>query len=134
VVLRCADALRTQDWFAEAVTTRVILPEGSADARTELGRLRADVGEERTFTYLDAHFGRPTVVITTRRASPDQAHELARVSYAFSPAFALLEPALLVAAFAVLLASVLCASRLDLTIVRGPEWHRKQVRPTHCPP
>lgn len=52
-----------QDFFAESVTTRVVIPEGSSDVQVSLGRIRAEVTEERTFTYLDTMIGRPTKII-----------------------------------------------------------------------
>jgi hypothetical protein len=51
-----------QDFFAESVTTTVILPEGSSDVKVSLGRLKAEVSDDRTFTYLDT-IGRPTKII-----------------------------------------------------------------------
>ena len=52
-----------QDFFAESVTTRVIIPEGSSDVQVSLGRLTASISDDRTFTYLDTMIGRPTKII-----------------------------------------------------------------------
>lgn len=95
--------------------------------RVDAGRLVASVADERTFTYLDTHIGRPTKVITTRRMTSDDTDAHVHISYKFSPLYALLEPALLCAVFATLFAIVLGASRLDLTIVRGAAWRAEQV-------
>ena len=118
-----------QDYQADVVTTRVVVPEGSSAVRVNAGRLQADVAEERTFTHLDTHIGRPTAVVTTRRMTGDDVSAHVHVSYKFSLLFAALEPALLVAVFATLFAVVLGFSRLDLTIVRGAAWRAQQVPP-----
>lgn len=123
-----------QDFQADVITTRVAVPEGSSSVRVDAGRLAASVADERTFTYLDTHIGRPTKVITTRRMTSDDRDAHVHVSYKFSPLYALLEPALLCAVFATLFAVVLGASRLDLTIVRGAAWRAEQVRRARCAP
>ena len=46
--------------------------------------------------------------------------------------FAALEPALLVGAFSMLFMLWVGASRLDLTIVKGPEWEARQVCSLLC--
>lgn len=121
-----------QDYQADVVTTRIAVPEGSSGVRVNPGRLAAEVSEERTFTYLDTHIGRPTAVITTRRMTGDDTTAYMHVSYHFAPLFALLEPALLVAVFATLFAAIITFSRLDLTIVRGAAWRAQQVSPPTC--
>lgn len=55
-----------QDFFAESVTTRLVVPEGSSDVHVALGRLTAEVSDNRTFTYLDTMIGRPTKIIKVR--------------------------------------------------------------------
>lgn len=60
--------------------------------------------------------------------SAEEADAMVRVSYSFAPAFAGLEPALLVGVFTLLFMVWVGASRLDLTIVKGREWEARQVR------
>ena len=57
---------------------------------------------------------------------------MVRVSYTFAPAFAGLEPALLVGVFTLLFMVWVGASRLDLTIVKGREWEARQVCSMLC--
>ena len=56
-------AAYVQDFFAESVTTRVVIPEGSSDVQVDLGRLTASITDDRSFTYLDTMIGRPTKII-----------------------------------------------------------------------
>jgi hypothetical protein len=57
----------------------------------------------------------------------DDADAMVKVSYTFAPMFAALECTLLVGAFAALFFFWIGVSRLDLTIVKGPEWQARQV-------
>ena len=64
--------------------------------------------------------------------SAEEADAMVRVSYTFAPAFAGLEPALLVGVFTLLFMVWVGASRLDLTIVKGREWEARQVCSMLC--
>lgn len=57
----------------------------------------------------------------------DDADAMVRVSYTFAPMFAALEPVLLVGVFSLFFLFWVVASRVDFTIVKGPEWQAKQV-------
>ena len=53
-----------QDFIADVVRTRLILPEGASDVRLRPGALPLTEEDGRTFSYLDTAVGRPTKTVT----------------------------------------------------------------------
>lgn len=98
-----------QTFFADTVTTRVVLPEGSRNLRVlappELDLTETDT---KTYTYLDT-LGRPTKVLTQGRVTKDHAVRV-QVSYSFNRLWALQEP-------------LLCSlGALALSVLPSPIW------------
>jgi hypothetical protein len=122
-----------QEFIADRITTRVILPEGSAAVSVNPTAFPTSQEDSRTFSYLDTFLGRPTKVITARNVTRAALRHPVEVRYTFTPVFILLEPALLIGAFLALFLTSIVFSRLDLTIAKDDRWRKRQVRPCHTP-
>ena len=122
-----------QDYVADEVTTRVILPEGSSDVGVRSSRIPLAQSDETSFSFLDTFVGRPTKVLKARDVMRSMLAYPIEVTYRFNPVFALLEPALLIGSFFAAFLALIALGRLDWTIAKDSKWHAARVRrPSPC--
>ncbi|XP_063236205.1 dolichyl-diphosphooligosaccharide--protein glycosyltransferase subunit 1 [Bacillus rossius redtenbacheri] len=104
------------DMYAEVVTTRVILPEGSHDIQLATPYPVERLPDTLHFTYLDTK-GRP--VVTLRKTNVVESHiQDFELQYNFPRILMLQEPLLVVIAFYLLFLLVIIYVRLDFSITK----------------
>jgi oligosaccharyltransferase complex subunit alpha (ribophorin I) len=82
--------------ISDEFVTRVALPEGASILKVETSGNRAEITEDKTFSYLD-FLGRPTVVVTMKNHIPQAIEGNLRITYKFSKVNLLIEPLYIVA-------------------------------------
>lgn len=103
----------------------MVLPEGASSISAKVP-FPVNQSREVKLTYLDTA-GRPVVVLHKTNLVPD--HDVPfTVTYSFYRILMLREPALLVAVFALLFASILAYVRCDFVLSRDDKWHADRQR------
>ena len=99
----------------------MVLPEGAFSIQADVP-FAVEESRDTKYTYLDTA-GRPVVVLKKQSTVPEHQQPFT-VTYAFSRAKLLHEPALLVSSFAVLFASAVLWVRCDFRITKDEKWRR----------
>jgi oligosaccharyltransferase complex subunit alpha (ribophorin I) len=102
-----------ENLLAEKYTIKIILPEGSTNATTELPFAVDNQYETKTFSYLD-YQGRPTLVIEKSNVL-DHHNKQFSVNYRFNDKNILTEPTLLFGFFIVVFFIVILIGRIDFS-------------------
>ena len=106
---------------ATPAALQVVLPEGAFSIQADVPFAVVE-SRDTKYTYLDTA-GRPVVVLKKQSMVPEHQQPFT-VTYAFSRAKLLHEPALLVSSFAVLFASAMLWVRCDFRITKDEKWRR----------
>lgn len=134
-VFRTADGRRAlnmtfgsqiHDIVVESLVTKVILPEGSTKVQA-FGQFSMEQSLERRFTYLDVR-GRPVVVLRRENVVAEYAGLYFQVVYKFAGAAQLVEPLLLVAAFAAFFTACVAYVRCDFPISKATPAYQAQLQ------
>ncbi|KAJ8867481.1 hypothetical protein PR048_031283 [Dryococelus australis] len=104
------------DMYAEVVTTRIVLPEGSHDIQLSAPYQVERLSDSLHYTYLDTT-GRPVITLRKRNAVENHIQDF-ELQYNFPRVLMLQEPLLVVIAFYLLFLLVIIYVRLDFSITK----------------
>ncbi|KAB0368480.1 hypothetical protein FD755_019514 [Muntiacus reevesi] len=102
----------------DSLTVKIILPEGARNIQVDSPYAISRAPDELHYTYLDT-CGRPVIVARKENLVEQHIRDIV-VHYTFSRVRMLQEPLLLVAAFFILLFTVVICVRLDVSITKDP--------------
>nr|XP_061814130.1 dolichyl-diphosphooligosaccharide--protein glycosyltransferase subunit 1-like [Nerophis lumbriciformis] len=106
------------DQVIDSMTVKIILPEGAKNIQMETPYKINRMPNELHYTYLDT-FGRPVLVATKDNLVEQHIQDVV-VRYNFNKILMLQEPLLVVAAFYILLFTVIIYVRMDFAITKDP--------------
>ncbi|XP_077581682.1 dolichyl-diphosphooligosaccharide--protein glycosyltransferase subunit 1 isoform X1 [Stigmatopora nigra] len=106
------------DQVIDSMTVKIILPEGAKNIQMETPYKINRLPNELHYTYLDT-FGRPVLVATKDNLVEQHIQDVV-VHYNFNKILMLQEPLLVVAAFYILLFTVIIYVRMDFAITKDP--------------
>lgn len=106
-----------QNQAIDQATIKIILPEGASDIKIRSPFKLKRLPDEKHFTYLD-FTGRPVVILSLDNLVEEHSQPI-QIEYAFDRFNFLLEPFLVIGAFAVLFAVVILYARFDFSISKN---------------